>query len=92
MYIFIANYECDKSLDFKGNIDFLFNIAYDNPKNFPYLSNIDPYWKTIFNKIQIERWILNEINNIEEKNNEIYKFKEFISKVEQHNFLIIVWD
>jgi len=92
MYIYIANYNFEKYLEFEWNIDFLFNIAYEKPSIFCNLSNVDPYWKTIFNKLQVENSILNEIKNIEWNKKDIMKFIIFLNKIEQHDFLIIVWD
>jgi hypothetical protein len=92
MYIFIANSRLEKILDFKGDVDFIFKYAYEYPKEFLYLSNIDPYWMTVFNKLQIEWNIINELSFIKDNKKETIDFIDFLKKVEQHDFLVLIWD
>jgi len=92
MYIFIANSRLEKILDFEWDIDFLFNRAYEEPDIFIYLSNVDSYWMTIFNKLQIDRGILKEMDSLKEQNEDKINFLNFLKRVEQHDLLVIVWD
>ena len=92
MYIFIANSHLEKIIDFDWNVDFIFNYAHEDPEKFVYLSNIDPYWMTIFNKWQIEKSLLKEIESIDKSHEQINKFITFIKNIEQHDLLVIVWD
>ena len=96
MYVYIVNRRFKKLFDFENNIDFIFDLAYKNRDTYNILWNVDPYWVTYFNKIQIVFSLVYELKKmikfIPEKKHELSIFIEFIKKVEQHNFLVIVWD
>lgn len=95
MYIYIIDYNYNKIKDFESNIDALFEYAYKNKNKYIILWNIDPYWKTIFNEIQINNIILEELNDIIKEFNNIAwieEFKSFLKNINNHNFLVIVWE
>jgi len=95
MYIYIADYNLKKILDFNKSIDFLFNIAHENPEIYNHFSNVDPYGVTYFSNPQIQRSLLKEIDSAIEKldnKEELKEFKNFIKNIQHHNYLVIVWD
>jgi hypothetical protein len=45
---------------------------------------------TIFNKLQIDRGILKEMDSLKEQNEDKINFLNFLKRVEQHDLLVIV--
>jgi len=95
LYIRIKSNTWELDDFFNSSIWELVDFAYENKKDYPFLSSIDYYGVTYFSHQQVQNRILPEIQNIERELStsiDMQKLYGYLSKVSQHKFLQIIGD
>lgn len=95
MNIAIVNSQMLPVKIYEWNIDFISKIIdlENYRQTFPFLASIDPYWNTYFNRKQSLEFLIPELK----KTTDLESFDhddliKFISEIDYHCYLKVLWD